>query len=216
MSGSGPAAPLGTPQTLNKPDIAATDGGATTFFGQNVGGVFRFFGTSAAAPHAAAVAALVRDGDRNATPAQIKAAEINTARAVGSFEHDDVGAGLIDARAAVSSRLPALSIGNASTTEGNSGTKNLNFAVTLSKASATATSVKFSTSGGTATANTDYVRQTNVVKSIPAGATTATISVPINGDTAVEPDETFNVKLTAPTRVKITDATALGTIRNDD
>ncbi len=109
-----------------------------------------------------------------------------------------------------------MSIANASTTEGNSGNKNLNFAVTLSKASATATSVHFTTSGGTATANTDYVKQTNVVKSIPAGATTATITVPIKGDTAVEPDETFNVKLTAPTRVKITDTTAVGTIRNDD
>ena len=38
---------------------AATDGGANTFFGSNVGGTWRFFGTSAAAPHAAAAAALM-------------------------------------------------------------------------------------------------------------------------------------------------------------
>jgi hypothetical protein len=216
VAGSTPAAPLPTPLALAKPDIAATDGGATTFFGQNVGGVFRFFGTSAAAPHAAAVAALVRDGDRNATVAQIKAAEKNTARAVGAFGPEAIGAGLLDARAAVSSRLPAVTINNASVAEGDSGQHNLNFTVTLSKASATATSLRYSTAGGTATANTDYVRKTNVVKSIPAGATTATIPIPIKGDTTVEPNETFNLNLTAPTRLKITDATGVGTITNDD
>src|SRR5262249_55210008 len=46
-----PAAALGSPQTLAKPDAAATDGAATSFFAQLIGGVWRFFGTSEAAPH---------------------------------------------------------------------------------------------------------------------------------------------------------------------
>jgi hypothetical protein len=216
VNGSRTARPLDAPQALAKPDVAATDGGATTFFGQDVGGVLRFFGTSAAAPHAAAVAALIRDGDRNATVAQIKAAEKHTARAVGAFGPEAVGAGLIDARAAVASRLPKVTISDAGQPEGNSGTQNLNFTVTLSKPSATVTNLRYSTSGGTATPDFDYVSQTNVRKFIPAGATTATISVPIQGDTVFEETETFNLGLSSPTRLKLDDKTALGLIVNDD
>ena len=50
-----------TPKTISKPDIAATDGGRTTFFTPYTSGIYRFFGTSAAAPHAAAIAALELD-----------------------------------------------------------------------------------------------------------------------------------------------------------
>ena len=56
-----PAAKLATPQVLNKPEFAATDGGQTSFFYQNVAGKYRFYGTSAAAPHAAGVAALLAE-----------------------------------------------------------------------------------------------------------------------------------------------------------
>jgi hypothetical protein len=46
--------------TRQKPDFAAPDGVSTTFFTPTgVPGSYRFFGTSAAAPHAAAVAALI-------------------------------------------------------------------------------------------------------------------------------------------------------------
>jgi hypothetical protein len=48
-----------TPDLLRQPDFTATDGGRTTFFSTQYSGVWRFFGTSAAAPHAAGVAALV-------------------------------------------------------------------------------------------------------------------------------------------------------------
>src|SRR6476620_985157 len=60
VDGSTPAAALGSPEVLAKPDLAATDCGATTFFASLSAGTWRFCGTSAAAPHAAAVAALVR------------------------------------------------------------------------------------------------------------------------------------------------------------
>ena len=102
------------PQTIAKPDLAATDCGVTTFFGsfQSSEGVWRFCGTSAAAPHAAAVAALLRQANPGAGPGQLRSALTATARPVGAFGPDAVGAGLIDAAAALSALAlpPAIAI----------------------------------------------------------------------------------------------------------
>jgi PKD domain/Subtilase family len=100
-----PAAPLGSPETLAKPDAAATDGAATSFFAQLIGGVWRFFGTSEAAPHAAALAALLRQAYPRATVSQIYNAMKSTAVQVGTFGPDAEGSGLLDASAAVGSGL---------------------------------------------------------------------------------------------------------------
>lgn len=60
--------------TLQKPDLSAADGGSALTPGFNP-----FFGTSAAAPHAAAVAALIRSARPDYTVAQVKAAMTATA-----------------------------------------------------------------------------------------------------------------------------------------
>jgi len=60
--------------TLQKPDLAAADGVVTKTVGFNP-----FFGTSAAAPHAAAIAALVRSARPDYTVDQTKAAMRNSA-----------------------------------------------------------------------------------------------------------------------------------------
>ncbi len=54
---------------LQKPDLTAADGVSTS-----APGFSSFYGTSAAAPHAAAIAALVKDAFPAMTPAQLKAA----------------------------------------------------------------------------------------------------------------------------------------------
>jgi Subtilase family len=103
VEGASVAPALDPPQEISKPDFAATDCGATSFFLPTPSpGVFRFCGTSAAAPHAAAVAALMRQANPLLSVAQLRSGLAATARAVGSFGPDAVGAGLIDAYGAVS------------------------------------------------------------------------------------------------------------------
>ncbi|HEY3464967.1 MAG TPA: S8 family serine peptidase [Amycolatopsis sp.] len=77
--------------TRNKPDITAADGVATS-----VAGFQPFFGTSAAAPHAAAIAALLLSGKPTATPAQIRTALVSSAIDLGAAGFDTVtGNGVI-------------------------------------------------------------------------------------------------------------------------
>jgi hypothetical protein len=87
-------------------DVAATDGAANSFFGQQVSGVWRFFGTSQAAPHAAAVAVLQVAVQSCRTPAEILAAQRASGIAIGSFGVDAVGGGRLNASAAIANLAP--------------------------------------------------------------------------------------------------------------
>ena len=133
-------------------------------------------------------------------------ATIATATATGTITNDDVAPPVV----------PSLSIANVSKTEGNSGTSNLVFTVTLSQAAASAVTVNYATSDVSATAGTDYVAGSGTV-TIPAGSTKGTFNVVVNGDTTVETDETLTVTLSgASSNATIATATATGTITNDD
>jgi hypothetical protein len=107
VEGALPAEPLLTPEELAKPDVTATDCGATTFFARKVGSIWRFCGTSAAAPHAAAIVALLRQGDANANVEEIRESLLSTATPIGAFPPTAIGSGLADARSAIES-LPEL------------------------------------------------------------------------------------------------------------
>lgn len=110
VSGTAPAAELDDPAVLEKPDLVATDGGANTFFGNCFANTWRFFGTSAAAPHAAAVAALQLQAEPNVSVADLKEAQRDTADDVGLFDptwSPAVGAGILDAPEAIDAVSPA-------------------------------------------------------------------------------------------------------------
>ncbi|WP_170267079.1 lamin tail domain-containing protein [Brevifollis gellanilyticus] len=120
----------------------------------------------------------------------------------------------------VTSGNPMVSIGDASILEGNSGTSTLALTVTRSD-TATAFTVNYAVTGGTATSGTDYATLANGTLTFTAGgAATQAINITVNGDTASEPDETIivtlsNVVNTTGTTV-ISNATGTGTITNDD
>ena len=112
---------------------------------------------------------------------------------------------------------PTLFISDVSIAEGNSGTSTATFTVNLSPASGGTVTVDFATANGTATiAGNDYQSATGMLTFNP-GDTSKPINVTINGDTLVEPDETFFVNLTNATGgAAIGDAQGQGTIQNDD
>jgi PKD repeat protein len=111
---------------------------------------------------------------------------------------------------------PAVSIGDISVVEGQSGTVTAVFPLTLSSPPAGTVSVGFATTDGTAQAGSDYVAASGTV-SFAAGETTKTATVSVVGDTSVETDEVFSVLLSGPSAgLSIADAQGNATIVNDD
>ncbi|MDW7707086.1 putative Ig domain-containing protein [Xanthomonas euvesicatoria] len=136
---------------------------------------------------------------------------VNLSNVTGASVSDGQGLGTIvndDAQ-------PALSIDDVSVNEGNSGTTTATFTVSLSAASGQTVTVNYATADGTATAGSDYVARSGTLSFAP-GVTAQGVAVTVNGDTAVEPNETFSVGLSGASNATIARATGTGTILNDD
>ena len=131
-------------------------------------------------------------------------ATIADGSATGTVTNDDAAA-----------TLPALSVGDVSMREGDSGTAELMFIVTLDKAATGPVTVNYATANGTATAGSDYAALTGTL-TFAAGETSKMVHVVVNGDTAVEAAETFSLTLSGATGATIADATAVGQITDDD
>jgi hypothetical protein len=123
---------------------------------------------------------------------------------------DGLGVGTI-----IDDDTAVLSINDVSVTEGNSGTADANFTVSLLSASTQTVTVDWATVSGTAVAGSDFVVGSGTLTFAP-GETTTTISVAVLGDSANEATETFRVELASPTNAVLQDALGIGTIINDD
>jgi hypothetical protein len=115
----------------------------------------------------------------------------------------------------VPAALPALSIGDAAAVEGNTGSVDATFEVSLSQPSSSTVTVAFAAVPGTATAGNDYLPASGTLTFAP-GVTEQAVAVAVLGDTLVEPDETFGVDLSSPVGATVEVGTGTGTIVDDD
>ncbi len=133
----------------------------------------------------------------------------------------------------LSPNIPVLSIadndeaklllsGPHSETEGDDGTKYIDFTLHLNKETAANFDVAYNTTDITASSiDGDYVAQSSVLRFLGEKDELKTIRIAVNGDHVIEPDETFALNLGNPTktfenRLTIPVKTATGTIINDD
>jgi hypothetical protein len=116
---------------------------------------------------------------------------------------------------------PRVVPGHGQVDEGDSGTTNLDIPVTLSFASTDTVTVQWATQpdscAGTPAADpaNDYTAASGTLTFAP-GDTSENISISVNGDTLVEPDECVSVALSNPTNATLQGSTATGTIVSDD
>lgn len=112
---------------------------------------------------------------------------------------------------------PSLSINDVSVTEGNSGTVNANFTVSLSAPTNQTVTLKVDTAGGTASTgfDRDYQGISTTLTFAPM-TTTIPFTIVVNGDVLDEPNETFFVNLWGATNATIADGQGIGTIVDDD
>jgi probable HAF family extracellular repeat protein len=151
--------------------------------------------------------ALTVNGDRVGEPnetfvvnlSQAQGAVIGDGQAVVTIQDDE----------------PRISINDVSRNEGNGGTTQFIFTVTMSPAAGADITVNYATMNGSATSPDDYVAASGSL-AFTAGQTTKTITVAVKGDKQREPYDTFYVNLSGGAGTFLADAQGLGEIRNDD
>jgi uncharacterized protein YhjY with autotransporter beta-barrel domain len=187
-------------------DIATADGTATAGVDYVASSLT---GQTIAAGSSSATFTVLVNGDTLNEPnetffvnvSNVSGASVGDAQGQGTIVNDDA--------------QPTLSIDDVSVNEGNSGTTTATFTVSLSAASGQTVSVNYASADGTASAGSDYVARSGTLTFSP-GTTAQGVAITVNGDTAVESDETFSVGLSGASNAAIAGATGTGTILNDD
>lgn len=112
--------------------------------------------------------------------------------------------------------LASLTIADQTLLEGDAGTTNAVFAVTLSPASSSVVTVDYATVAGTAVAGEDYTAVSDSL-TFAVGETSQQIIIPVIGDMVDEgSSEQFTVQLSGASNANISDGLANGTITDDD
>jgi probable HAF family extracellular repeat protein len=135
----------------------------------------------------------------------------------GAQAINDAGqiAGHANGHAVLLTHVPDVTINNVSVIEGNVGTTNAVFTVSLSTPSTTPVTVKYATADGTATAGSDYLATSGTLTFAP-GETSKTITVKVIGDRIFESNETFTVNLSGASNANIAVGQGVGTILDDE
>jgi hypothetical protein len=147
------------------------------------------------------------NGDRLAEPNE--AFSINLSSPTNAAIADQQGQGTIV------DDDPRVSINDVTMKEGNSGLTAFAFTVSLSVAYDVPVTVAYATADGSATAGSDYQAASGTL-TIPAGQTSGTITVPVNGDRLPEPNKTFFVNLSNLNYGVIADGQGVGNIVDDE
>lgn len=138
---------------------------------------------------------------------------VNVTNAVGATVLDGQGQGTI----VNDDVAPNLTINDVSLGEGNSGTTSFIFTVSLSApAGAGGVTFDIGTANDSATQPGDYNLNSLTGQTIPAGSSTYTFTVLVNGDLVAEGNESFFVNVSNVTNAILTDGQGVGTIVNDD
>jgi hypothetical protein len=111
--------------------------------------------------------------------------------------------------------IPNITVSDISVLEGDSGTRDVSFAVNLSTPSASPVSVKWATFAQTATSGADVQLASGTLYFSP-GQTTQPATVRVVGDTVDEGDEIFRINLGDAVGGPIIDGQGVGTILDDD
>ncbi|HYM27169.1 MAG TPA: S8 family serine peptidase [Steroidobacteraceae bacterium] len=209
--------PLATPVDPQKPDLIAPDGGNNTFLGFKITGTQvtgfpqcvndpnlpSFFGTSAATPHAAGVAALMLQANPAVTVAQVYKALKDSADPMIGSPAAQVGAGFIQAQAALALLQPA-----APTLTLSAGTVSPGQATTLtwSSINTTGCTASGSWSGAQNSSGTMTVMQAN------SGSYTYTLMCTNAAGTSAATSATLQVMSPAPSGGGGLDALTLGAL----
>jgi len=110
---------------------------------------------------------------------------------------------------------PEVIVESVTVIEGDIGTKEAQFVVSLNAPSELPVTVDYATADNTAIAGEDYLAKSGTITFIP-GETSKTISVSVIGDSLDELTEAFNLNLSNITNATLDSFTAMGTIADDD
>ena len=116
----------------------------------------------------------------------------------------------------VSTTIPELAVTDASVLEGDAGTTTANLKVKLSSARPTPVTFKWQTLNNSATTPADYASVPLTTVTFAPGEVEKTLPVTVNGDTLNENDESFTVRISAPTGAAIVDNLAAGRILDEE